>query len=37
MKHKQFFFVVVITMILIGIALAMIVPPLIRFFEGLGY
>ena len=37
MNHKQFFFVVVITTILLGIALAMLIPPLIHFFEGWGY
>lgn len=37
MNHKQLFIAVVITTILLGIALAMIIPPIIRFIEGWGY
>ena len=34
MNHKQLFIAVVITTILLGIALATIIPPIIHFIEG---
>lgn len=37
MNHKQLFIAVVITTILLGITLAMIIPPIIHFIEGWGY
>lgn len=37
MNHKQLFIAVVITTILLGIALAMIIPPITHFIEGWGY
>lgn len=37
MNHKQLFIVVVITTILLGIALAMLIPPIIHFIEDWRY
>lgn len=37
MSHKQLFIAVVITTVLLGTALAMLIPPLIHFIEGWGY
>lgn len=37
MDHKRLFVAVIITIVLLGAALAMIVPPLIHFIERWGY
>ena len=37
MNHKQLFIAVVITTILLGIALAIVIPPIIHFIDRWGY
>lgn len=37
MSHKHLFIAVVITTVLLGTALAMLIPPLIHFIEKWGY